>query len=669
VLAGQPQQFERTIRKPSGDLGYGLAHYIPDRKDDAVIGFFVLVTDVTPLKLAEAELREINEKLEQALAESKAASAVKSQFLTNMSHEIRTPMNAVLGFLGLALESELPDDIRRQLTTAHNSARSLLLMINDILDISRLQSGTVKLSEVIFNLPMILRSSLEVLQIKARNKGLELQFYYQPGLPHCYLGDPARIRQIATNLVSNAIKFTETGSITVSVVAADDPGLVEMTVNDTGIGMTAEQAGRIFTLFVQADSSTTRQFGGTGLGVSLCQQLAELMGGRIWVESQPGVGSSFHATLRLALVSCALGCPDHGLTTQVPVQAKRRFRVLLADDIPENTELGEIRLTAQGHGVTVVRDGLEAVEMAGTQAFDVILMDVQMPVMSGLDATREIRRREGDARPPVPIIAMTASVMPSERHQCFEAGMTDFIAKPVDFAELFQLLETVVPAGRGQAVTVAEVPLHRAAQVLPPLNGIDVTSGLRRWSDADRYGAALASFPVKYGDVARRLDALHAAGSWQTAYQLAHALKGVAGNLAVSEVACLAAALSNAFKTRRVDGVDGLILELAGAIGVVAASIDRLHQDHARPAEESLPVTKLRVATAITSPALVELLAALETDDPGTVEPVLKRVAASLSPGDAARLHELIDEFEFERARKFVAAIAGTTINASHPLQ
>jgi CheY-like chemotaxis protein/HPt (histidine-containing phosphotransfer) domain-containing protein len=465
--------------------------------------------------------------------------------------------------------------------------------------------------------------------------------------------------------VSNAIKFTDTGSIKVSVAAAGEPGLIELTVADTGIGMTAEQAERIFTPFVQADSSTTRQFGGTGLGVSICRQLAEMMGGRIWVDSQPGVGSTFHVALRLALVSCVAGCPDHGVTIQVPVQSRRRFRVLLVDDIQENAELGEVRLAAQGHRVTVARDGREAVDLARTQAFDVILMDVRMPVMSGLDATREIRRREDGAGPRIPIIAMTASVLPAERHHCFEAGMTDFIVKPVNFTALFRLLEKVVPAGSGEPVRTAEVPLHPTAPTLPPLDGIDVTGGLRRWSDADRYRAALGSFAARYADTARRLEAFQAAGNWQAAYELAHALKGVSGNLSISQVAHFAGALTDAFKRRRSDGVESLIPQLADALEVAAASIGQLLQSSRKPAGDSPRKPDSPAGATVAPSALLELLAALETDDPGAVEPVLKRVSASLLPGDAAQVQGLIDDFEFEGARNFVATLTGAAINDS----
>ncbi|PKU23991.1 PAS domain S-box protein [Telmatospirillum siberiense] len=465
ALSGQPQQFERTIRKPSGELGHVLAHYIPDFDSQRVIGFFAVVSDVTPIKVAEIQLREMNEKLEEALAEAKMGSLVKSQFLANMSHEIRTPMNAVLGFLGLALGHELPATVHRQLVIAHNAAKSLLVLINDILDLSRMQSGNLGIEEILFDFPALLRDALAMFQIKARDANLGLRLHYSADLPRSFVGDPMRIRQIITNLVGNAVKFTQVGTVTVSVADAGEPGLIELSVTDTGIGMTAEQLDRIFKPFVQADSSTTRRFGGTGLGVSICKELAELMGGRIGVESQPGKGSTFHVVLRL-LPASLIGPADDdagrgdgdGDAADNPFQPKRRFRVLLAEDIGANATLAEILLAKQGHDVVTVRNGREAVDRMGEENFDVILMDVQMPVMDGLEASREIRRMKDAEKRSVPIIALTASVLAEQKNQCFEAGMTAFVAKPMDFEELFRTMEKVVPANRGAAVRDWEQP-------------------------------------------------------------------------------------------------------------------------------------------------------------------------------------------------------------------
>jgi PAS domain S-box-containing protein len=657
ALGGDPQHFDRVIRKPSGELGHGLIHYIPDQKDGSVVGFFVLVTDVTSLKHAEEELRDANDRLAEALAEAKDANAAKSHFLANMSHEIRTPMNAVLGFIGLVLEGELSSAARRQLTTAHSSAKSLLILINDILDISKLQSQKLELEQANFSLPSVLRDSIDMLRGKATEKGLGLELLYPSNLGHCYLGDPMRVRQIATNLIGNAIKFTETGSVTVSV-SLSDADLLRIAVSDTGIGMTAEQSRRIFQPFVQADSSTSRHFGGTGLGLSICCQLAGLMGGRIEVESEAGKGSRFYATLRLKPVACLPDQRESAFLSDVSVRSPRRFHVLLVDDIEENRELAEIRLTEQGHNVTLAQNGREAVALFQERAFDVILMDVQMPVMNGLDATREIRRLGSRDDYAVPIIALTASVMLSEQQQCFGAGMVGFVPKPIDFGELFRLMERVVPAGRGEIAAAAAPPLQQVAPLPLPLPGLDVVDGLGRWGDIVRYNTALGRFAVKNADVAERLERLSATADWKAAYALTHALKGVAANLAAPEVARIASDLNQAFKTERADGVAPLIEDLAAAMVTATASISLLRHDGGSSTHETAQELDGQQETVVTVAAMNELMAVLETDDPGCIEPTLDRLSANFSVADMTRLRQLVGEFEFEQARQFAAGVA-----------
>lgn len=650
VLAGIPQHFDRAIHRRSGRVGYNQCHFIPDIKDGVVVGFFVLVTDITALKRSEINQRAANQRLEEALQEAKVAIEAKSQFLANMSHEIRTPMNAVLGFIGLVLESELPDVTRRQLTTAHNAAKSLLLLLNDILDISKLQSGRIELENASFNLPRLLRSSLDMLRIKAREKKLDMQLLLPADMPQCYVGDAMRIRQIVTNLVGNAIKFTDAGEVVVSVAEGEESGTVQLSVRDTGIGMTPEQVDRIFTPFVQADSSTTRRFGGTGLGASICRQLAEIMGGRIWVESQIGAGSTFHVVLRLGAPVCDSGCQDEGFSGETAIRSRRRFRILLVDDIEENLELGEARLCGLGHSVTTARDGRQAVALADGSGFDLILMDVHMPEMSGLEATREIRRRHREGDYQVPIIALTASVMPSERQQCFEAGMNAFTGKPIDFTDLVRLMEGLVPPDRGEVVTEPGASTNPSEQALPVLAGIDVLDGMRRWNDFDRYKAALIRFAEGHAEVADGLRRSYEKGHWNAAYEQAHALKGVAANLAVADVARTAAALNEAFKRRQGD-IDGLLDELASVWNVAATAIGNLSPP---PGADGGTAFSEMPGAGIDLALLREVRAALDADDPGAVETLLVRLAAVMAPVELVPLRRLIGEFEFSEAKTLV---------------
>ncbi|MBI1207270.1 MAG: response regulator [Azospirillum sp.] len=433
------------------------------------------------IQQAEAKLRETNRELETALAEARAATAAKSQFFANMSHEIRTPMNAVLGFLGLALNDALSDATRGHLTIALDAAQSLLRLIDDILDLSKLQTGKVDLEEIVFDLPGTVRETLDMLRLKAGEKQLDFQFRYPSDLPDCHVGDPLRMRQLVANLVGNAIKFTETGAVTVSVAAAGEAGLIKLAVSDTGIGMTSDQASRLFEPFVQADSSMTRRFGGSGLGLSICREIAEAMGGRIWVESEPGAGSIFHVLLRLAPAPCAVACPEHGFIHQRPAQPPRRSNILLADNDLETIEPADIRLTAAGLRVTAADDrktaaepvwplgrgsagrdkiwkvlvvddqptnlevlggilhksydlafatsGEQALEAARRQHPDLILLDVMMPDMDGYEVCR--RLKADPALEHIPVILVTARDEREGGAKGFDAGAVDYITKPV----------------------------------------------------------------------------------------------------------------------------------------------------------------------------------------------------------------------------------------------
>ncbi len=300
VLGGEPQQFELEIRKPSGELGYGFAHYIPDREGDAVIGFFVLVADVTPLKLAEGELRHANDKLEEALAGAKAASSAKSQFVANMSHEIRTPMNGVIGMLEILGHTKLDDDQARIIGTVRGSARSLLEVINDILDFSKIEAGYLKIEVIAADPTEIIESTARLFLGAAAAKGLVMRSFVAPSVRGQYLTDPVRLRQILSNLVSNAIKFTSSGGVTMTVDVApgdDEAACLCFVVEDTGIGISREAQARLFQPFTQADDSTARKFGGTGLGLSICLRLVDLMGGKIGLDSVEGEGTRVTLTL------------------------------------------------------------------------------------------------------------------------------------------------------------------------------------------------------------------------------------------------------------------------------------------------------------------------------------------------------------------------------------
>jgi PAS domain S-box-containing protein len=423
--------------------------------DGRPVGFIMIIRDCTERAVVQQELAQAKEAAEQA-------NRAKSEFLANMSHEIRTPMNGVLGMTELALDTNLTPYQADCLRTVKSSAESLLTILNDILDFSKIESRKLALEAVPFSLPDAVADVLKTLSTPARGKALDLRSDIGPGVPASVIGDPVRFKQIVMNLVGNAIKFTERGHVVVSVREAnrhEGVTTLHVTVTDTGIGIPAQKQRAIFDAFQQADSSITRRYGGTGLGLAISATLVQMMGGRIWVESEPGAGSSFHFTAAFDVArQDTLGtkgptrgsAPARGATTPTTgvgadlcvrpfpdVQA----RVLIAEDNVVNQRVAAGLLTNRGHRVTVVSNGREAVEALARETFDLVLMDVQMPVMDGLEATAAIRAREQETGGHVRLIAMTAHTMTGDRERCLAAGMDGYLSKPLDSHKLYAIVE------------------------------------------------------------------------------------------------------------------------------------------------------------------------------------------------------------------------------------
>ncbi len=402
----------------------------------------------------EDRIDERTIELQHAKESAETASQTKSEFLANMSHEIRTPMNAILGFLSLVMESpSIPDAERKHLVTAKTSADSLLGLINDILDLSKLGNNKLVIENYCFNLYKLMNEVYDTMNIKAQEKGLRFQLDIKPSLPKFYSGDPLRLKQVLINLTDNAIKFTPKGTVYIRVMPAETEDLLHFIVEDTGIGIPPDRVKRIFESFTQADNSTTRQFGGTGLGTTIVKELVELMDGKIWVDSTMEKGSRFHFTVKMP-ISDQIVQKAEQVISEKPVAStlRRRFRVLLAEDIEMNAKLVKINLSLQGHHIFVARDGLEAIEMFKQEDIDIILMDIQMPRMNGLEATRHIRKLETNTGNFVPIIALTGGVMQDEKEKYLSSGIDVVVAKPIDFKELINTIELIVPESVAKTV-------------------------------------------------------------------------------------------------------------------------------------------------------------------------------------------------------------------------
>jgi PAS domain S-box-containing protein len=455
VLNGESQRFERRLERANGTIGYAWVHYIPDVDNGNVKGFFVLVSDITELKIAQLKLESLNEVLAERTRQAEAANDAKSEFLANMSHEIRTPMNAILGLSHLVLGTNLTEKQFEYATRIQSSSQHLLGILNDLLDVAKIEAGKINVDNALFDLRELLDQVSNLVIERASAKGLSFQIHVSSNVPRSLLGDSLRLRQVLINLAFNAVKFTECGSVTIRLNLQETcahSSIVQFVVQDTGVGIKRTTQEKLFQPFYQADSSTTRRFGGTGLGLAISKQLVQLMGGTISVESEEGRGSRFTIVIPFGIGSERIECvsetavrvsglelEDDGLTlpSEPMITARsdintttKKPRILLVEDNETNRLVAGDMLELDGYEVEYACNGLDAVRavLRPEASFDLILMDVQMPVMDGIEATRQIRKERGD----VPIIAMTAHAMLVERTRCLDAGMSDHLSKPFE---------------------------------------------------------------------------------------------------------------------------------------------------------------------------------------------------------------------------------------------
>lgn len=647
VASDQYQDFWRRLRAGEYDAGeyhrrgkngrsiWIQASYNPifdsDGKPFKIVKF---ATDVSARHEIQNQLRLAKERAEQA-------AAAKTSFLANMSHEIRTPMNAVIGFSELLLGTSLDPTQRRHLETVRHSARSLLGLLNDILDTAKLEKGALELESVSFSLRDLCEQLVASLSLSAEAKGLSLTLDYSAELGDWFSGDPLRVQQILTNLLGNAVKFTEAGGVRLAVF--EDQGRVHLRIEDSGIGIAADRLQKIFDPFAQADASMSRRFGGTGLGTTIARQLCELMGGEITVESELGVGSVFHVLLPLEAV-------DAGPLALAPLrQELPPLDILLADDMPQNLELLSMILGEQGHRIVQARDGAEAVAAFESGRFDILLLDVQMPGMDGLEATRRIRAIEAQhGMPRTPIIAITASVLEKDRRSAHEAGMDGFTSKPIDVAALFAELGRVFGLRAAASVPSVSEPAHGGV--------IDWDRGMRLWGSKQAVRDAITHFLEQNQEACARLGAALRAGDRKTAVAQAHRLRGVAGNLALVDLCERAATLEQALKNPAMSAFDDLQAQLASAF---AAVTDRLALHAPRSAPRFADAADMPFDAAALRAVLPDFIDSLEHGELN--EPLWASVRSALGEATAgaelAALEQLLDDFEFEEAAKRLQAL------------
>ncbi|WP_442918734.1 ATP-binding protein [Limnobacter sp.] len=425
-----------------------LVHLIPDVLYGKVEGFFSISTNITDFKAQQRELERINHILTERTEQAEAASKAKGAFVANMSHEIRTPMNAIMGLLQLLEDTELQAKQRDYLNKIGSAADVLLNVLNDILDISRVEANKLELSNSRFLLDQVLSKTTDLFGYRAVEKAIQLHCTKDASCPVSLRGDRLRLAQILNNLLSNALKFTDKGHIHLQVQSTDNGRQLLFSVKDTGIGMSEEQCAELFKPFSQVDDSSSRRYGGAGLGLSICKNLVELMGGKIWVESTPTQGSSFHFTVNCVEPEFTIQPEDlYALkllhqspsTAQGPVAPPLlKKHVLVVDDHQLNRMVASEMLKKWGAKVSLAVNGVEAVQACLSEQFDIVLMDLQMPEMDGFEATRQIRENMGNAAPP--IVAVTASASKQDRLEILNAGMCEHLIKPFKKETLIQII-------------------------------------------------------------------------------------------------------------------------------------------------------------------------------------------------------------------------------------
>jgi two-component system sensor histidine kinase/response regulator len=656
---GRTWNGEFINRRKDGSIFTEFAIISPVRQHDGQISHYLSIKeDITEKKRIQSELDNYRHHLEtlvadrteqliQAKDEAESASRAKTAFLANISHEIRTPMNAIIGLTHIAQRSAANSEQQDRLGKVAEAAHHLMGIINDVLDISKIEAGKLQLEQTAFSLTQICTSTCEMVAERAQAKRLPLSCDIDPALPASVLGDPLRVQQILLNFLSNAIKFTKHGSIAVSIrllARTDDKATIRCEVADSGIGISAESLERLFMPFEQGDTSTTRRYGGTGLGLAISRRLAEAMHGEIGVKSQPGQGSTFWFTAQLGVAA-----ESHPATSSAAAPApgyQRGAHVLMAEDNEINAEVASELLHSAGLKVDHATDGRQALAMARQRHYDLVLMDMQMPIMDGLEATRQIRALPGWGR--IPIIAMTANAFDEDRATCLAAGMNDHVAKPVAPGVLFDALARWLPIKppTNPASPPATAVKSATTPALSGIVGLDSDFGLQAVRGrVDSYLRLLGKFAENHSEDFVRIRSNLSAGNRDEARRLAHSLKGVSATLGATTINRTSAELELAIK-------DGRAISVVEPL--IAAAEQAYHALHEQLLAFTLPVLAgADAGDSVATSALLERLRHELQQGEISVQEVVRQQAMTLKRvlgTDFIEFEDRVGAFDFEGA-------------------